>query len=119
MWILALFSTQTKRSCETAAPLKKKRGKKRKTREGENAAWFVREGRKCREDHEGRTPIFLPHPLLPPFLPSLLTRPINFRVYNAHVPCKCIVPRKGFLLRTEMTTDLLLAGIVYGIFVTG
>ena len=63
-------------------------------------------------------PFSFPSTRLVPSFPPLLARPINFWVHNAHVPCKRIIPRKGFLFSTEMTADLLLAGIVYCIFVT-
>ena len=49
----------------------------------------------------------------------VLTREVNLRVHNAHVPCQCIVAREGLLLNTKCTAHLLLASIVNGVLVTG
>jgi hypothetical protein len=106
-------------------PLPKVKKKNKEERKKETCMGDAR-GSKCRKK-KGMSqktvscfppPFSFPSTRLLPSFPPLLTRPINFRVHNAHMPCKRIIPRKGFLFSTEMTTDLLLAGIVYCIFVT-
>jgi hypothetical protein len=43
---------------------------------------------------------------------SLLTGPIHFRMNHPHVPGQRIIAREGLLLRAQMTSDLLLTGVV-------
>lgn len=48
---------------------------------------------------------------------SLLARPINFGMHNAHMPCKGIIPTEGLLFGAQVASDLKLARIVDRIFV--
>lgn len=43
---------------------------------------------------------------------SLLTRPVDFGMDHPHVPGQRIIAREGLLLRAQMTSDLLLTGVV-------
>jgi len=43
---------------------------------------------------------------------------LDFGVDNAHVPSQRIIAREGLLLATKWATDLLLAVVVNGVFVS-
>lgn len=51
-----------------------------------------------------------------PSLALLFARPTNLGMDNPHMPRKCVIAGKGFLLRAQMAADLLFSRIVDRIF---
>lgn len=58
------------------------------------------------------------HSVMVPPSPSVLSRKVDLRVHNPHMPCQCIVARKSLFLNTQCTANFLLAPVVNGVFVS-
>jgi len=50
---------------------------------------------------------------------AVLAGEIDFRMHDAHVSGERVIPGEGLVLDTKRTANLLLAGIVNGVFMTG